>query len=767
MKIRNQPTITSAKGFSLLEVMIAVLVLAVGLLALVALQSTLVREGAESKARSRIAALVASRLDEARAGGYESLTAVAAAGCASGNAVCVAQDEAAVTNLTVGQAVTTTTAAGATWEYKTVTVSANWKSTAGEARKLEMSTRVSPLSLDTSSTLLDQQLSGDIAKSPIVRTDNPATAGVVPIALGNGSSSAASNPTPELVGQKNNEAIVATRFDVLTYVPGSGSATIQKRIETEVVKCTCQYGAGGANLSEIYRTAQWPAIWTGEKYELYASTAAAPGQLFSSGPKSGVTQSALCTECCRDHHDSGATTVAKFDPERSGGVSKYYRDTQGNLTEQTNAVSGEYVNACRLVRVDGLWRTAADMYARNLGLLETTPLLTVKAKSGLPTTAATTAYATFVKSYLAQYTGTSGAAPSNAQSIFDATTGLNTPTILDILTPSNSDYRYLHARGLYVDYLEAKARAKLVSVLADTGVGGKCPSGTTKSDCVMPYLPFISANLTEIAKWASSDTTTLVVNTDGTLATNPSQPSGGRSVGRKAGNATNTATARASNSGIAINTAAAFTGVDPADVTGTLSDAQAFSIGGTTGQTSGDDFYVGISGGGTNPNVFYTVAADTGECFKETDGRRHCTTASRAPFSGTLKVQNFWAESTTSKTFTIASGQCTVNGNGNASYVSQNFTLTTFPVFQNYGLTSALVAGTTTQLSKTQGGTDGTVSEAYTVNYASLPDNGQINLVFALENTRTDATIKTCTVTYSNKAKAWSLSVSEWNKPWQ
>ena len=53
--------------------------------------------------------------------------------------------------------------------------------------------------------------------SPIVRTDNPAGPGVIPIAVGGGDATAASNPRPEMVGKNQNAEVVGTRFDVLTY----------------------------------------------------------------------------------------------------------------------------------------------------------------------------------------------------------------------------------------------------------------------------------------------------------------------------------------------------------------------------------------------------------------------------------------------------------------------------------------------------------------------------------------------------------------------
>lgn len=743
-------------GFSLIEVMVAVVVLAVGLLALVALQSNLVRSGADAKARSRIAALVSSRMDEARAAGYFALASQASVVCASNNDVCQAQNDAAVSNLAVARTVTTTTGANSS-EYKTLTVSASWNDSTGTGRRLAMSTVVSPLSLDPSNTLLNQQLSGDVAKVPVVRTTDPATAGVVPIALGNGSSSAASNPTPELVGRQNNQEIVGTRFNVLTYVPSGQSAVIQKRIETAVIKCSCQYGAGGNNLPTIYRTAQWPAIWTGERYDVFkpSSPTNAPGQSLGSGPTPGVTQSPLCQECCRDHHDGNATGVAKFDPERSGATSKYNL-ANGELVEVTNTSSGVYLDACRIIRVDGLWRTAADMYSRQFGLLETQSVSNVKAKNGLPTSGATAAYTTFVKSYLRQYTGTTGTAPSNAQTLFDATAGLNEPSLVSIAAPSTTDYRYLHARGLYVDYLESAARAKIAAVLDDTGARGRCPTGTAKEDCVMPYLPFTSANLTEIAKWVASAPSVLVVNSGNLLATNPTEPSGGRSYGKSVGPSDNTASTGRSNAGIAVSTTfSAVAGVDPDDAASIASDVQAFEVGGTPGQTTGDDFFVTISGGGANPFAFYILGTDTGECVKQATGTRPCTTNSTLPMAGSVRLENYWIETMTTRR--INNAACT-DKQGRAQTASDDLEV---PTFHNYMVQSASIGGTAGSIGTSVN--DGRKSETTTITFASIPVNATVAVMLAEQTgSPTYATIASCIANNSTK-----IDSVIWNRPWE
>lgn len=783
MIIRNRASLPS-RGFSLLEVMIAVVVLATGLLALAALQGSLTRSSADAKVRGRVAALLAARLDEVRSMGYGAIVS-STDSCATneGNtdgsnwvprSICT---QTGLGTLVATQTVTEWSGTGSFTQtapadpddaqFKRVDLSATWSDAAGGSHRLAMASDISSLGL--SSNLIpppEDQSAG--SSGPVVRTINPATAGVIPIALGNsGSSTAASNPTPELVGQGNNQSIVGTKFNVLTYTPPAGNAVvIQKRFENELIKCTCQYGAGGTNLPEIYRTAQWPAIWTGERYEVYKpdSPVNAPGQTYSSGPKAGVTQSALCQECCRDHHDDATSGVAKFDPERalvtgeSTGREKYDLNNQNALTIVPNTNNATYINACRVIRVDGFWRTASDMYSRQFGLLETQTVSGLQAKSGLPTSAATTAYTNFVKDYLAQYNGTTGTAPTNAQTMYDDTArGLNNPSLVTIATASNSDYRYLHARGLYVDYLEAKARQKLVDVLATNCPGGVCPTGTV-ADYILPYLPFTSANLTEIAKWLASNTSVLTVNSGNLLATDPSQPSGSRTLGKVVGTSDNTGSIRRSNSGVAVNTGASFTGfdgVDPGDNTTIASDAQPFQVGGIV--NTGPTFDVRVSGGGLNPFVFFTMLTDIDkECLKPAGGDHRCVTATGTvlPQAGSIKLANYGSETNTARSVTAT---CT-KPNGSTVSVTQDIDV---PTFNNYFVDAASINGSPGTIGAPVN--DNRTTETTTITFGSIPANGLVLVTLAAQTgSPTYATVQSCTT----NGAGTTLVVTAWNKPW-
>ena len=114
--------------------------------------------------------------------------------------------------------------------------------------------------------------------------------------------------------------------------------------------------------------------------------------------------------------------------------------------------------------------------------------------------------------------------------------------------------------------------------------------------------------MTELAKWVASNASVLTVNSQNQLGSDPSQPSGGRTLGINLGDANNDSSIRKSNSGIAASSVVTG-GVDPTDESVLGNDTQAFHVGGVA--STGDHFDVRLSGGGLNPYVFYAIASDT------------------------------------------------------------------------------------------------------------------------------------------------------------
>jgi prepilin-type N-terminal cleavage/methylation domain-containing protein len=621
-------------GFSLIEVMIAVIVLATGLLALAALQINLTSSSADAKARSRIAALLVSTIDDERAAGYSTIATYAATSCNSTGttlqkAICTAESDAGVSGIQVTQTVThwyglnggstfTTTVPAASakgyGDYKVVNISAAWTDATGASRSFSTSTIAGTIDLTASSTLLNQILTTTASVTPTVHEQNPAnTAGVIPIAVGSNTDTASTNPKPKLTN-----TLPSTTFTSLTYQGDSGltTATIQKRVETTVAECVCDSSSSNPFTDTTFLGASTfrPTYWTGNLYVAPDIGKTSGGTTITpySAADSNVTQDDLCNQCCRDHHDnSNGSDTVKFDPLISAGTTTDYNRYQVNTTlshgkytpntpislklVSSNPVaatmdgtagSSVYLDACRLIRVDGLWRVATDLSLNHMGLIATSPK--GFATTSTPDTSAAAAYEDFVLDYIGQemtFLISGGTAPTVA-TIFNSH-GLNDPTSIDDLS-TGTDYRYLHARGLYIDHLETKALTKL------TSVNSTCAAANYPA-CLLPYLPFDTINLTEVANWSPSNAAVVTV-TNASTACTTGAPIRGCVSGHSTGTATANVNITTANSGVASSLA-----VSPYErtVANLQTDSQQFKV---TGTNTASEFFVALSGPTTTLN---------------------------------------------------------------------------------------------------------------------------------------------------------------------
>ncbi|MBB5015190.1 type IV pilus modification PilV family protein [Rehaibacterium terrae] len=509
------------RGLTLIEAMIAVVILATGLLALAALQSAIIRNSADAKVRSVMMAYAQGELDRLRLAGAATLAnstknsatiadpndplrlAVAAAGLAS------AQQTVTVTQFVYNQATGVFEQSGAAPGdrpyFKRVDMQLAWTDATGGARNLQLSTAMSVLALGSSPVLVDRQPSEDSSQQPVIRRPSPVTEGMIPIALGDGQETAATNPRPQLVGRDRDTLVADTRFEVLTYDPNDNLgdarfARINKRIETALVGCTCQTGLGGfptggnsPNVNVILRERAFrPTYWDGTSY-----TSPKPAGTPVSSPSLSVQQSELCNECCRDHRDQVGVDGAKFNP---WSATHDHYDAEGN-----RVASGTYVEACRLIRVDGLWRVAPDPRLDDLSLVATRTYPETTG-SGVPPADNNRATAPQLSEYgknaYLNFAYQAVKALFFDRSTFDresaqADSGLNQPDYIPIKA---GDRRWLHARGLLRDYLEPPALARLDKAKESCTAA----DDTGRAQCVLPFSPMATVNVTELAVWSGT-----------------------------------------------------------------------------------------------------------------------------------------------------------------------------------------------------------------------------------------------------------------------
>lgn len=623
-----------AKGFSLLEVLIAVVIMSVGLLALATLQIGIVRSSAEAKTQTIALNLALEKLEDLTS--YRAVNKVANT-CANDTSndsyQCI---DTGYDTVADSLGVFTASASGGsftrTWtvsrfigltgsftadgnntadaststprnEFKAILVDVSWTDAAGNTQHINVKDAVGTVNPGDAAL---------ISKKPIKLTPryaveqiyNPGSeAGVIPIAVGNGTNSAATNPKPEVI---IGNSVVETRFDVLTYagIVGDATVTAQSRVETTLVGCTCDFSTAPSNTSTIRGSR--PTYWDGFRYVIPDTATYVP----KAGVAAGVAQSAKCSVCCRDHHDPVNTKGVTFSPLKVAHPTvttahpHYYT---GDGSTWTATSTGPYQEACRLIRVDGIFRVAPDLNNDYFGLLATgdgtsanTSVPDTTSVAGSPAvTGAVGRYQKFVIDYLdgrfttpsagssqATY-NTVGAVNTNANPYTLSTTAkyvLDNPTSIQIPLISTAD-KWLHSRGLYIDYLEQDAVDAINSAKDDPACVG------VLSTCVLKLLPFTTVNLTEIADWGSADATKVTVtNNDFSTSISNVDPVRGRitSNASVAANPVNvTSYSRLSNTGLLD---LSFNSISTTDNT-KQTDIQAFDV---TGGAIGGTKYVKV-----------------------------------------------------------------------------------------------------------------------------------------------------------------------------
>ena len=606
-------------GFSLIEVLVAVLVLSTGMLALAALQASLTRNSVDAKVRSQGLAIAVDVLDRVRArasssnGDYQSLPVAQGAWqtwSAPATFGTLQSPASYETRSTVTRFVRDATAAGCggaanapcfrpavaadpyqlsgTAEFKRVNVEVRWTDAAGTAKTVSVNDVVTSVTRDKSTTVMTTQptpASG--VGAPVARIPRPTDAGIIPIAVGTGRETAASNPKPVLGYERGRSD--ETSFQVYTYgTSESGVAQLSRLIDTKVVGCQCERGAlpssvpNNASYADVimnpfFRIPKQPTYWNGKEYVVPED-----GASIARGVpiESAIQNQELCVTCCLDHHDSTVQPV-KFDAARSGGVNPaepshlhYGDDNDDGIlnTVAARADGDDYFEVCRFIRVDGVFRVATDARLKFMNLLETDPTVTTES---VPAATPRLRYQSLVKDLISQYVVGNVSTP-NVSAYDDI---LVQPD--EIRLGRRLDKRFLHGRGLYIDVIEADAQQAIQAALDD------CPDATPDIDCVLPVVPFVSINTTGLAQWGStSQANVRVYNLARSVSQDPRDPPLPRGLTEALTDGTRETASmqmQLSNSGLSDSY-----GIDPVDVSETSIDEQVVRVGTTgSGGTTG------------------------------------------------------------------------------------------------------------------------------------------------------------------------------------
>ncbi|MDT8319688.1 MAG: prepilin-type N-terminal cleavage/methylation domain-containing protein [Xanthomonadales bacterium] len=333
---------------------------------------------------------------------------------------------------------------------------------------------------------------------------------IISIQLGQNKFKESTTPLPDVIRQ---DELVETKFDVVTYSQNSDGALFLRREEFRAVSCQCTLRLPTVDAEGGRR----PTVWEGTEYT--------EGEFVSKpfGESASSQQSILCDQCCRDHHDGGTGEQdqgsdpgrSRYNPFRassdyfdsSAGALQndhkhYRRDRNGDFLLAQN--DGDfYLEACRMVRKDGFFRVAQDLRQEGLNAFPGNFLDEsgeVAEYSKYVTDAVSLFEAAIVDGYESNTTSAPTPLLTPPQSMspaveFPASSKL---TATDLPTLTGATQQQLRSRGIYIDYMTDDLRQK-INCLDDGGVGENC--GTPGVSTALEIIPFYDVQLTWLARW--------------------------------------------------------------------------------------------------------------------------------------------------------------------------------------------------------------------------------------------------------------------------
>jgi len=552
-------------GFSILEVVIGIFIFIVGMLALAALQGALTRSMADSKLRTTAVKLADRAIERQR--GFTQLLTAATPGVPFAyndivtpgtdleierNGVTYTIDmnvtdyyyQLATDTLLANEPFTTVNTLGASSsDFKQVDITVTWDAAQGfrgdEGAEIDSAalntgsvtlTSTIPAVVTSASGRVSDESDGNDLKVSVGYTpgSNP---DIVALDLGEGKKFKESLlPEPDVI--RSNE-LVQTTFDVITYSSTGGDELFLRREEFAAVSCECTLRAASSS-----NLARRPVIWAGDEY--------AGGHWVEKpyGESANKQQSSLCDSCCRDHHDGGAENQTGDSGDDYANVfgpfkayDEYVDSANPRLSDhlhyeddaETIASTGDdYLENCRLVRVDGFWRVAQDFRREDQYIFpddfldnanETEEFLTyssyVTSAAVAYTAAATGSYATSSTPCI----GSSGCElePTMQPAYSTDRSDGELPSWTSLVTTSKEEQQ-LRSRGIYIDYMSADLRKFLSGCFEDANtlkndccirdgaVANACTADDLYIDKVdsanqLEVIPFFEVQLTKLENW--------------------------------------------------------------------------------------------------------------------------------------------------------------------------------------------------------------------------------------------------------------------------
>lgn len=349
----------NTRGFTFVEVLVALVIIAVGVAGLVSLQRMFIQSSTRAAERTAAMEIAQEKIEELRFVDYAALAAgsetTTREGKTFGLSWTVANRYWSAGGWVPASDPSAPDPLPSEPDIKSVTVSVEWTERAGDADSLAMEAWFSQIESRDGGLVVTQP---NPRQQPSVTYNPGAAPEVIAVRLTEDGSAEqyqvkeTTKPTPQVA--KRGDKLQVT-FDTVTY----DEATQTQRIEDFVtVNCSCRFVGVGT-------TGKTPArlILEGD-YLVLDPNGSQPTQKMVGRP-ADTNQPELCSLCCRDHHDSNemASTGNVYRKESSlvrlpSGDHRHFTNVNGAL--QQAGLDDVYEESCRMRRVDGYYVTYPD-----------------------------------------------------------------------------------------------------------------------------------------------------------------------------------------------------------------------------------------------------------------------------------------------------------------------------------------------------------------------------------------------------------------------
>ena len=331
--------IRNSGGYTLIEVLIGILIFAVGMMALAQLQGNLAQNSGDANARTVATNIAEGVIEQARSFSViDSNGTDYAYGDITGGSQTVEKSGSQFLVTTVvtdyfyqsnGTFSTTAPSGVPVSDFKKLEITVTWNDSENGREFYVDKENTTTGGLGSGSITLTELVSsipsgsngkaavGDAGSSlfaPEVDYNPGENPDIISINLGANKFKESTTPLPDVL---RADELVETRFDVVTYSnPINSTAIFLRREEFRAVSCECTLkipaGSGGGLR---------PTIWNGSEYD--------EGEFVTKpyGVSASNQQSEFCDICCRDHHDGGLGAddlsadpgKSRYNPFRSSG----------------------------------------------------------------------------------------------------------------------------------------------------------------------------------------------------------------------------------------------------------------------------------------------------------------------------------------------------------------------------------------------------------------------------------------------------------------